>query len=115
MTTATATRAAARRRAAELDREHWSGATRSYDLVKEAVIALVVVGLLSLGLALAFSSPDEPALTLKGWANAQPSDFVGTAAQELAGTSGTASYGPPYNDTPDATQHLGPIDLQKLA
>ncbi len=92
----------------------WSGATREYDLVKEFVIALVVVGALVIGLAFAFGSPDEKSLTLQSWAKAAPSDFVSTAAQELAGTSGTAGYGPPYNTT-DATQKLGPLDLQKAS
>src|ERR1700675_4465761 len=37
--------------------------TRPYDLVKEFVIALVVVLVLSVGLAAIFSSPDEKAIT----------------------------------------------------
>ena len=39
--------------------------TRPYDLVKEFVIALVVVGLLTVGLAAVFSSPDEKAITMR--------------------------------------------------
>jgi hypothetical protein len=34
---------------------------------------------------------------------------------ELAGTSGTAEYGPPYNHTPGAAQKLGPVGLQNAA
>jgi hypothetical protein len=97
------------------DAKPWSGATRQYDIVKEFVIAMVVVGLLAVGLSLIFSSPDDKSITLKSWGNAAPSDFVATAASELAGTSGTAGYGQPYNATPDATQKIGPLDLQKLA
>jgi hypothetical protein len=98
----------------DIARRPWAGATREYDLVKEFVIAVVVVGALVLGLAWAFSSPDDPSITLQSWAKAAPSDFVATAAQELAGTSGTAGYGPPYNSS-DASQKIGPLDLQKAA
>lgn len=93
----------------------WRGATRVYDLLKELTIGLVVMSLIVLVLSALLGSPDDPSVTLKSWANAQPSDFVATATAELAGTSETAGYGPPYNSTPDATQKLGPIDLQSLS
>jgi hypothetical protein len=93
----------------------WSGAKREYDLLKELVIALVVVGALVIGLAAAFSSPDEKSLTIAGWAQQAPNDFVATAAAELAGTSDSAGYGPPYNASADAGQHLGPLNLQQAA
>ncbi len=92
----------------------WTGPTRPYDLVKELVIALVVVSLLVLGLAAVFSSPDEPGVTIQRWARAAPSDFVATSTTELDGTSGSASYGPPYNQNA-AGQKIGPFGLQKLA
>jgi hypothetical protein len=113
--TATVTRDGTQGQVAGFDRRPWTGATRSYDIVKEFVVALVVVSLLTLGLAAAFSSPDDPGVTTKAWARAVPTDFVSTTAQELAGTSGTATYGPPYTSTPDATQKIGPLDLQRLA
>ncbi|MEO7060759.1 MAG: hypothetical protein ABI083_13650 [Lapillicoccus sp.] len=87
-------------------------ATRPYDLVKEFVIALAVVALLTVGLATAFSSPDEKAITMSDWATADPADVVATAAGELAGTTTSASYGPPYN-TASPGQALGPLTLQK--
>lgn len=93
----------------------WRGTVREYDLFKELAVGILVVGLLVLGLSAVFSSPDEPSVTLKSWAAAQPADFVATATAELGGTSDTAQYGPPYNSTPDATQKLGPIDLQGLS
>ena len=65
--------------------------------------------MLTVVLAAVFGSPDEQGMTLKKWADAAPADFVATAVQELAGTSGTASYGPPYNATPDAAQKVGPL------
>lgn len=93
----------------------WRGPTRRYDLVKEFVIALVVISLLTVVLAALFSSPNEHAITLAAWARADPKDFVTTALSELDGTSGTATYGPPYTNTPGTGQKIGPINLQKLA
>ena len=86
--------------------------TRRYDLVKEFVIALVVVLVLSGGLAAIFSSPDEKPITMSAWANADPNNLVTTAASELAGTTTSATYGPPYNTNAEG-QKLGPIPLQK--
>ncbi len=80
-----------------------------YDLVKELVIALVVTALLVLVAAAAFSSPDDPSVTIQTWAQSDPVDFVTTAVSELSGQSETAGYGQPYNNTPDAAQAIGPI------
>ena len=88
--------------------------TRSYDLVKEFVIALVVVLVLSIGLAVIFSSPDEKSITMSDWATAAPNDLIATAAGELAGTTTSAGYGAPYNTNSDG-QKLGPLSLQKWA
>jgi hypothetical protein len=88
--------------------------TRPYDLVREFVIALVVVIVVSGGLAAIFSSPDDPAITMAGWAKAAPADVVATAAGELAGTTTSAGYGAPYNTNSDG-QKLGPLSLQKWA
>ncbi len=91
----------------------WTGGYRRYDLVKEFVVALGVMLLLTVGLAIAFSSPDRKAISLHDWASAAPNDFVVTAVAELDGTSGTAGYGAPYIDDPSAGQKLGPIPLQR--
>ena len=80
-----------------LSQQPWTGPKRPYDLVKEFVVALLVVGLLAVVLALVLSSPDEKGVTLQRWAQQNPGDFVATAVTELDGTSTTASYGPPYN------------------
>lgn len=77
--------------------QQWTGPKRPYDLAKEFVIALVLVGVLSIILAAVLSSPDEKGVTLQSWARQDPSDFVATAVTELDGTSTSASYGPPYN------------------
>ena len=87
-------------------------AKRPYDLVKEFVIALAVVSVLTVLLAAVFSSPDERAITMRSWAKAAPADVVATAAGELAGTTTSATYGPPYNHNVEGQKVLG-IPLQK--
>jgi hypothetical protein len=99
---------------ASQDSQKWRGRTRQYDLVKEFVIALVVVSLLTGTLAAVFSSPDEKQVTLSSWSKAAPQDFLMTAATELDGTSGTATYGAPYTHDKSAAQKLGPVSLQNL-
>ena len=86
--------------------------TRPYDLVKEFVIALVVIAVLTGALAAVFSSPDEKSITMASWAKAAPNDLIATAAGELAGTTTSAGYGAPYNTNSDG-QKLGPLSLQK--
>ena len=92
--TATSTR---RRRPRDTTPDAHLFPTRPYDLVKEFVVAVVVIGLLTFALAAIFSSPDHKAITLADWAKAAPGDVVATATGELAGTTTSAGYGPPYN------------------
>lgn len=80
-----------------------------YDLVKELVLALVGTAILVVILAGALSSPDSTPVTIKSWSRADPVDFVTTATSELAGTSDTAGYGPPYNHTAGVAQAIGPV------
>jgi hypothetical protein len=86
--------------------------TRPYDLVKEFVVALAVISVLTVLLAAVFSSPDRKAISLAAWAKAAPADVVATATAELSGTSGSASYGAPYNHASEG-QKLGPLPLQR--
>ena len=95
--------------------EPWRGPRRRYDIVKEFTIALAAVAVLTVALSALFSSPNVRSLTLQRWATAAPNDFVAAAASELAGTSGTATYGAPYVDVPGAGQHIGPLHLQEWA
>lgn len=102
------------RRALEEERYRvWRGAYRPYDIVKEAVFALVGVALLVVLLAVLFSSPDEPPSTIKQWSRTMPVNFLSTALSELDGTSETATYGPPYNHASGSVQHLAFIHLQR--
>lgn len=88
------------------DTSEWSGRTKRYDIIKEASIASLVVLILVVVLAGVLSSPNDPAVTISTWAKVAPADFMGTAASELAGTSETATYGPPYNNGSNNVQTL---------
>lgn len=96
----------ARRALAQSDGQDWKGPNRRYDIVKEASIASLVVLILVVGLASLLSSPNDPPVTIATWAKVAPADFMGTAASELAGTSETANYGPPYNNGTKNVQSL---------
>jgi hypothetical protein len=102
---------ARRRRAAEA--AVWRGPVRRYDILKEATVALVVVLVLTVVLAVLFSSPDVPPVTLRAWASAQPKGFTEIALSELDGTSTTATYGPPYNHSTGSLQDLYGVSIQK--
>jgi quinol-cytochrome oxidoreductase complex cytochrome b subunit len=86
-----------------------------YDLIREGVIALVAIFVLSLVLTGFLSSPDEPPLTIQQYAQQNPVGFVTTAMKELSGTSVIAQYGPPYNHGAGSVQSIGPISLQQVA
>jgi hypothetical protein len=92
----------------------WTGPTIRYDIVKEFFAALLAVAILTAALAVVFSSPDEPAVTIQQWSKNAPTDFVTTALSELNYTSETATYGPPYNNGTAFVQNIGGVSLQKL-
>ncbi|HTY72396.1 MAG TPA: hypothetical protein VMI11_08225 [Actinomycetes bacterium] len=100
------------RKAADPAAAEWTGPWRRYDIVKEGVVAIVVVAVLTLLLAMLFGSPDDKALTFKGWASSAKDDFYATTVSELAGTSDSAGYGPPYNNASDGL-YVGPLRPQK--
>ena len=66
----------------------------------------MVILALTLGLSILLSSPDVPSVTVQSWAKVAPADFLATAATELNGTSGSATYGPPYNNGTGSVQKL---------
>ncbi len=90
----------------------WAGPVRRYDIVKEFVIALVVMSVLATILAAAFSSPDEKALTFQGWGATAADNLYATTVGELAGSTESAGYGPPYNDAGEGIA-VGPLKPQK--
>ena len=96
-----------------LERTPWVGRNRRYDIVKEGTIALAVVTLIVLGLSAFLGSPDEPAVTFQGWAKTVPDNFYAVTVAELAGTTESAGYGPPYN-TGGEGQAIGPINPAKV-
>ncbi len=96
----------------DVDAPEWKGGHTPYDIIKEGTIALLVIALLTLIFAVVFGSPDEAAITIKSWSNADPIDFATTALSELNGTSISASYGAPYNHN-GASQQIGPLQLAK--
>jgi hypothetical protein len=98
---------AARKQEAAADAAEWRGPKRRYDIIKEGVAAAAVVTVAVVALAGLLSSPDVPSISVKSWAQVAPDDFLGTAASELAGTSETANYGPPYNHGTANVQRLG--------
>jgi hypothetical protein len=104
----------------------WVGPVVSYSLVKEFLIVAPLLLVALVVLAVLFSSPDKPAITIKDWASAAPKDYLATMASELDGTSKTATYGPPYNtgscgskplgqSCAASLQNVGPISPQKWA
>ncbi len=95
------------------DVEEWHGSYVPYDLLKEALVAFLAVGVLIIGLSVVFSSPDEQPVTLKSWSTSDPVGFAQTAITELDGTSALAIYGPPYNSTPGASQQIGFFSPEK--
>jgi len=99
---------AQRNKGADIPAEEWKGPWRRYDILKEGVVAIVVVAILTVLMAGIFSSPDEPQLTFKAWALSAPDNFYATTVQELAGTSESAGYGPPYN-TASTGLSVGPL------
>jgi hypothetical protein len=88
------------------DTEPWKGRYAPYDLIKELCIAVGVITLLAVLLTVLLSSPDEKPSTIGQWSHQLPADFATTAAKELAETSSTAEYGPPYNHNSGSVQHF---------
>jgi hypothetical protein len=103
---------AQRGKSVDIAAQEWRGPWRRYDILKEGVVAVLVVAILSVLMAGIFRSPDEPQLTIKAWATSAPGNFLATTVQELAGTSESAGYGPPYN-TASTGLSVGPLAPQK--
>jgi hypothetical protein len=97
-------------------KEYYRGVpTAPYDLVKEFLGALAVVTVLVVLFAIFLSSPDEPPLTIRQIAQQDPAGYLTTSVSELAGTSGIAGYGPPYNDGSGSVQYISNFSPQRWA
>ena len=59
---------------------NYDGPYKPYDLIKELCVALAVVTALALALAIVFSSPDDPPITIAAWSR---STFSASACQHL--------------------------------
>lgn len=88
---------------------------KPYDLVREALLALLAVLILVVGLATVFSSPDDPPLTIRQYATSSPLSFLQTALGDLDGKGMIADYGPPYNHGDGSVQAIGPFSPQRWA
>jgi hypothetical protein len=97
----------------DYDAAEYKGRYFPYDIIKEGSIAILVVFLLVVGLSTLFGSPDDKEVTFQSWAHNAASDFAMTASSELSGDSGTAGYGPPYNNASDGG-YVGPLHLGKI-
>jgi hypothetical protein len=86
----------------------------NYDLIKEMVVALSIVGVLVILLAAIFSTPDVPPLTAKQVAVQAPKLLIQTALDDLSLQDPISTYGPPYNNNGQA-QSLGSISPQQWA
>src|SRR6516165_8347468 len=106
----------------------WTGPERRYDLITEGTIAVIVVAVLCIAAAVLWGSPNGgltypggpkspagQAFSAKYWDVNNPSDLAQTAVQELAGGSGTAGYGPPFNTTTGASQQFIGIKPAEIA
>lgn len=81
---------------------------KSYDLVKEGLIVLGIVGAIIVVLAVIFGSPDYPTVTIRAAAINEPLTYLETSANFLAGRSDLDGYGPPYTkDYENAQKILG--------
>ena len=86
--------------------------TRPYDLVKEFVIALVVVSCSPVALAAIFSSPDEKAITMRTGRTRPPTTWSPPPPASWPAPPTSATYGPPYNHAAAGQTLLG-MPLQK--
>jgi hypothetical protein len=120
---------------------HGIGPERKFDLIFEGSIAFMIVAVLVVAATVMFGSADA-GLTYQGgpksttgaafsaryWStsptttdqgavdpNGGAMDFVSTVVTELDGSSATAGYGPPYNETQDASQVIGPFSPTAIA
>ncbi len=111
---ATAVNKMSRKERRRAEAASWAGPVRHYDILKEATVGLILISILTVLASFAFGSPDRPPVTISAWSSAQPVGFTDVALSELAQTSDSATYGPPYNNGSGAVQNIGPVSPQRL-
>ncbi len=79
---------------------------KSYDLLKEGLIMMMVIAAIIVVLAIIFGSPDYTPVRSQDVAARQPVAYLKTCAKALAGQSGIEGYGPPYTPDTDNAQDL---------
>jgi hypothetical protein len=84
-------------------------------LIRELITSFCIILVLVLVFTVLFASADPPPVTMKEWATNSPKDFLATTVQEVAGTSLSAEYGPPYQTTEKSgsTQGFGPLSPEE--
>ncbi len=80
---------------------------KPYDLIREMLVALGIMGALVLVLAAVFSTPDVPALTAQQVARQDPKLLLQNALDDLSGQDAISTYGPPYNNSGTAQSIAG--------
>jgi hypothetical protein len=98
----------------------WTGPERSYDLIVEGTIAIVIVAVICIVAAIIWGSPNAgltypggprtpagQAFSAKYWDTNDPADLAATAVAELQGMSTTAGYGPPFTQTGSSQEFIG--------
>jgi len=120
---------------------HWTGPQRKYDLIFEGTLGVALVSVLVMAASILFGSadggltypggpPSTPgaSFTAQYWVtspmtdatgatdpNGGAVDFVSTVVTELDGSSTTAGYGPPFNNTAHASQQIAGVSLAGAA
>lgn len=80
--------------------------TKPYDLLREGGIVFGIVAVVVVILAIIFSSPDYPTLTIQEVAKKKPVSYLKLVTAYLSGTSDLQTYGPPYTNNPENAQAL---------
>jgi hypothetical protein len=80
--------------------------TKPYDLLREGSIVFAVVTVVIVVLAIIFSSPDYPTLTIQEVAQKRPIAYLELVTSYLDRTSPLQTYGPPYTHNPENAQEI---------
>lgn len=74
------------------------------DFVKHLLLTLAIVAVVVLIASALFGLPEQPPLTIKGYATGHPVIFEQVALRALDGQGQLANYGPPYNQGTGSVQ-----------